>query len=283
MHIITGGTGQVGSALAETLLKKGQPVTIISRSSKSAPEWKAKGVHFAVADIYDTTALHEIFQTGKSVFVLNPPADPMTNTSVQERKTAASLIEALKKTNVEKVVVASTLGAQPGKNIGDLGVLYELEQGVAKLPYNYSVIRSAYYMSNWASSLPSVKENGELISFLPADLKIPMVAPQDIGELAAWLMTEKETPILNTIQAPQLYSPRDVAIAFAEVLGREVTVNVIPQERWIATFKSMGFSDETAMSYARMTEITVNHPEIPEDFIKGKISLHEYINSLIRK
>jgi uncharacterized protein YbjT (DUF2867 family) len=281
MHIITGGTGQIGSVLAEALLKKGEPVTIVSRSSKAAAEWKAKGARFAVADIYDTDALHGIFKTGKSIFLLNPPADPMTDTTVQERKTVASLLAALKHTKVEKVVAASTLGAQPGDNIGDLGVLYELEQGVANLSFPYGIIRSGYYMSNWAQSLPSVKKSGELISFLPADLKIPMVSPQDIGELAARLMTEKNVPELTAIQGPELYSPQDVATAFSRVFEKQVTVKVIPQEDWVAAFKSAGFSDKAAVSYANMTKITVQHLEIPKDFVKGKTSLQEYINNLV--
>jgi uncharacterized protein YbjT (DUF2867 family) len=283
MHIITGGTGQVGTALVEALLKKGEPVTIISRSSKAAARWKAKGARWAVADIYDTETLHDIFKTGKTVFLLNPPADPMTNTNVQERKTVASLLAALKNTNIEKVVAASTLGAQPGDNIGDLGVLYELEQGIADLPFPYSIIRSGYYMSNWAQSLQSIKESGDLISFLPADLKIPMVAPRDIRKLAARLMTEKDAPKLNAIQGPELYSPQDVATAFSKALRRKVTIKVIPEKDWIAAFKSVGFSDEAATSYANMTKITVRDVEIPKNFVKGKISLQEYINDLVRQ
>ncbi len=38
-------------------------------------------------------------------------------------------------------------------------------------------------MSNWGESIKAVKEQEELVSFYPADLKFPMVAPQDIGEL----------------------------------------------------------------------------------------------------
>jgi uncharacterized protein YbjT (DUF2867 family) len=190
MNIITGGTGPVGSALAETLLKKGEKVTIISRSSTRAKEWAKKGALFAVADIYDTDAMHEIYKTAKSVFVLNPSADPTTNTPVQERKTVASLINALKYSGAEKVVVASTIGARPGDNIGDFGVLYELEQGISRLSYPYSILRATYYMSNWAELLPAIKEKGEMISFYPADLKFPMVAPKDIGEFAAQLMTK---------------------------------------------------------------------------------------------
>lgn len=285
MNIITGGTGRVGSALAEALLQHGEKVTIISRNSERAKEWIGKGAQVAVADIYDTTALHEIFKTGKSIFILNPPADPMTNTSVQERKTIASLLEALKFSGAEKLVVESTMGARPGENIGDLGVLYELEQGIEKLSYPYSIIRPAYYMSNWAQSLPVIKEKSELISFYPADLKMPMVAPEDIGELAARLMTEKNTPELNFIKGPELYSASDVAAAFSETLGKNIKVKVIPQDQWKATFKSMGFSEEGAESYTNMTEISLKTFEMPadtSDFIKGKITLQVYIDSLVK-
>jgi uncharacterized protein YbjT (DUF2867 family) len=284
MHIITGGTGRVGSALAEALLRKGEKVTIISRSSKSAKEWMSKGAQIAVADIYDTFTLHEIFKKGKSIFILNPPADPMTDTPLQERKTAGSLVEALKNSNAEKVVVESTLGAQPGYNIGDFGVLYELEQNVAKLSYPYSIIRPAYYMSNWVEQLPAIKENGELISFFPVDLKFPMVAPPDIGELAAHLMMTNNTSNINSIHGPELYSPRDVAEAFSKALGKKVNVKVIPRDQWKAAYMAMGFSEQGAESYTNMTEISLSAFEKPTDttgYIKGKIALQEYINRLI--
>ena len=286
MHIITGGTGHVGSALAEALLKKGEKVTIISRSSKSAKEWMSKGAQIAVADIYDTVALHEIFKKGKSIFILNPPADPMTDTPVQERKTVASLVEALKYSSAEKVVVESTLGAQPGFNIGDFGVLYELEQNVATLSYPYSIIRPAYYMSNWAEQLPAIKQNGELTSFFPVDLKFPMVAPLDIGELAAHLMMGKKTPNINSIHGPEFYSARDVAEAFSKALDKKVEVKVIPKDQWKATYRSMGFSEQGAESYTNMTAISLSEFEKTIDitgYIKGKITLQEYISSLFEK
>jgi len=284
MNIITGGTGQVGSALANTLLKKGEKVTIISRSSTSAKDWIDRGANFAIADVYDTAALHEIFQTGQSIFILNPPADPMTNIDVQERKTVHSLLQALENLELEKVVVQSTLGAQQGENIGDLGVLYELEKGIEKLPYPYSIIRPAYYMSNWAMSLPTVKGTNKLMSFYPADLKMPMVAPDDIGDLATVLMTDKNTPKLNPIEGPEMYSANDVLQAFSYSLGKKIELNVIPRDHWKETYKSMGFSEQAAESYSNMTGISLDYFNLQEqstDCIKGKITLQAYINSLL--
>jgi uncharacterized protein YbjT (DUF2867 family) len=152
-----------------------------------------------------------------------------------------------------------------------------------KLSYSYGIIRPTYYMSNWTESLPSVKEKGELMSFYPANLKMPMVAPKDIGELAARLMTEKNTPKLNSIHGPEMYSPNDVAAAFSKALGKKV--KVIPKDQWKATYKSIGFSEEGAESYARMTAISMNDFEMPTDttgFIKGKITLQEYIDSMFK-
>jgi uncharacterized protein YbjT (DUF2867 family) len=286
MHIITGGTGHVGSALAHTLLEKDEMVTIISRSSESAKEWMSKGAQIAVADIYDTEALHEIFKRGKSIFILNPPADPMTDTSVQERKTVASMIEALKYSGAKKLVVESTLGARKGDNIGDFGVLYELEKGIEKLSYPYSIIRPAYYMSNWDEQLPSIKKNGELISFFPTDLKFPQVAPKDIGSLAARLMVEANTPKINPIHGPKSYSAEEVAESFSKTLGKKIKVKVVPKAQWKETYKSIGFSEESAKSYSNMTEISLKEFENPGDttgYIKGKTTLEEYIETLVKK
>jgi uncharacterized protein YbjT (DUF2867 family) len=141
-------------------------------------------------------------------------------------------------------------------------------------------------MSNWAEQLPAIKQNGELMSFFPVDLKFPMVAPLDIGELAANLMIGKKTPDINSIHGPELYSARDVAETFSKALDKEVKVKVIPKDQWKATYKSMGFSEQGAESYTNMTEISLREFEKTTDttgYIKGKVTLQEYINMLIEK
>lgn len=285
MHIITGGTGNVGTVLSHALLDKKEKITIVSRSSMNVERWASQGAHVAVADIYNTEAIHEIFQTGSAIFLLNPPADPMTDVETLELKSVNSLLQALKNIHVEKIVVQSTMGAQKGKSIGDLGILHELEQGVARLGQPYSIIRPAYFMSNWANLLTQVIKQSELTSFYPADLKIPMVAPQDIGNLAAELMTKTNTPIINNIEGPETYSPNDVAIAFSEALNKKVKVTVVPQEEWMATFLKMGFSRKAAKSFTGMTEVSLkifrSQPD-NHDNIRGKVSLQNYINDFVK-
>lgn len=75
MHIILGGTGQVGSATAQALLDKGEAVTVVTRDAQRADELASKGAHVAVADLRDTDRLNKIFRSGRRAFLLNPSAD----------------------------------------------------------------------------------------------------------------------------------------------------------------------------------------------------------------
>ncbi|MBF2021417.1 MAG: hypothetical protein IGR93_15260 [Hydrococcus sp. C42_A2020_068] len=70
-----------------------------------------------------------------------------------------------------------------------------MEQQLAAQSIPSSIIRAAYYMSNWDFSLQNIKHNGGINTFFPTDFVLSMVAPRDIGQLAARLMTE---PIENT-------------------------------------------------------------------------------------
>ncbi|MGL5805090.1 MAG: NAD(P)H-binding protein, partial [Xenococcaceae cyanobacterium] len=190
MHIILGGNGHVGSAVAQTLLSQGESVTIVSRSSSSIPKWQKCGARVEVVDVHNTVELHRVLAKGKRLFLLNPPADPATDIDAEERKSLASILEAIEDSEIEKIVAQSTYGAQPGSQIGDLGVLYEMEQQLASLSIPFSIIRAAYYMSNWDFSLQTAKQDGAIETFFPSDFVLPMVAPRDIGQMAARLMTE---------------------------------------------------------------------------------------------
>lgn len=283
MHILLGGTGHVGSATARALLSRGEKVTIVTRDPAKAGPWQAEGAQVAVGDVLDVEGLRRILRSGRRAFLLNPPADPSTDTDVQERKTVDALVAALEGSGLEKVVAVSTYGAQPGERAGDLNVLYGLEQALAAQPVPASVIRAAYYFSNWDASLQTARDEGVIYSLFPPDFKLPMVAPQDLGQAAARLLT---APVgreeLHYVEGPERYSAADVAAAFAEALGRPVKVVVTPRDRWEEAFREIGFSEAAAGSYAGMTAITLDERyEVPAQPVRGDVSLQEYIRSLV--
>ena len=284
MYIIMGGTGHVGSAVAHDLLAQGQPVTIISRSAAKAPYWQQKGARVALVDVHDTAALHEVFRQGKRLFLLNPPADPSTDTDTRERESLASMLRALERSGLGKIVALSTYGAQPGSRIGDLGVLHEMERGLAGQPVPAVILRAAYLMSNWEMSLPTAQQEGKLYTFFPPDFALPMVSPADIGRIAARLLRE---PTLATgvhhVEGPARYSPAEVAAAFSTALGKPVEARQIPPEQWMPTLQALGFSGTGAASMAAMTDITLRRQfALPHAPIRGTTTLRAYVHALVQ-
>jgi len=162
-------------------LKKSEPVTIVTHDPSKAGGWRDKGAEVAVADVHDTDALRRLFRQGQRLFLLDPPADPSTATDVEERKSVVSITEALQGSGLEKVVAESTYCAQPDELSGDLNILYEMEQALAVQPIPFSVIRAAYYMSNWDASLETARNEGVVHTPFPADLNCPWSRPRTSG------------------------------------------------------------------------------------------------------
>ena len=288
MHIILGGTGPVGSALVKRLVSAGEPVTLVTHDPKKTGRvGKAKHdvpqrAKVALADVHDVPALRKVFQQGTRLFLLNPSADPTTtDTDAEERATVKSIVEALQGTQLEKIVAESTYGAQPVQRAGDLGILYDMEKALEAQSIPFSVIRAAYYMSNWDPALKTAQDEGVIDSMYPVDFKLPMVAPQDLGELAARLMTEPaEKTGLFYAEGPEPYTPGDVAAAFSEALNKPVSVRVTPREKWVEGFQAMGFSPAAAQSYAAMTELTRDHPYFDDAPVRGRTTLRAYVQAL---
>lgn len=282
-YVILGGTGHVGSAAAKALLAQGRSVTIITHSREKAPALQAQGAEVAVADVHDTGALRDALRGGRRGFLLNPPAAPSTDTDVEERRTVAAILEALDGSGLEKVVAESAYGAQPGERCGDLSVLYGLEQGLAAQPVPAAIIRAAYYMSNWDSSLQSARDEGVVRTMYPADFELPMVAPADLGQAAARLLAEPADKFgVHYVEGPERYSSADVATAFAEALGKPVRVETVPRDKWIEAYQALGFSEPAARSYANMTGATLDDDSPPPEHpVRGEVTLQAYVRGVV--
>lgn len=258
MDIILGATGHVGSVVAKQLLSIGEEVTVVTHDPGKKSDWIKTGATVAVLDVHETKALHQLFDHGQRLFFLNPPADPATDAVKEEKLTVYSILNALKNSTIKKVVAESSYGSQLGDGIGDLGVLNEMEEGLKDLGIPTSVIRAAFYMSNWDSFFEAAKETGEITTFYPADLKLPMIAPEDLGKFAAKLLSEPvESTGIYYVEGPERYSVSDVAAAFSKILNRPVKVVVLGDGEWLPWLMQKGYSQSSAESMVRMTEIVL--------------------------
>jgi uncharacterized protein YbjT (DUF2867 family) len=285
VYVVMGATGHVGSAVMNTLLQKNEPVVALTHDPQKQAALERRGAQVAIADVCDVEALRSVFASADRVFVLNPPGNPAADSAAEEERTIDCIVRALQGSGVEKVVVESTFGAQPGKQLGDLGTLYTLEQKLGATQVASSVVRAAYYMSNWEMSLESAMTDGVIATLYPIDMPLPMAAPEDLGRVGAELLSAPAAEERCVyVEGPQRYSSNDVAAAFAAALGRPVVAREIPRAEWATFLAKIGFSPESAESFARMTALT--RAGVFPDFdatMHGRISLQQYVTSLVKR
>lgn len=284
MHIILGATGHIGSVLVKLLAERGEQVTGVTHNRDNVKQIEAVGAKAAVVDVKDTNGLRALFKKGKRLYLLNPSGNFAADALAEEKQSISSILSALKDSPIEKIVAESTYGAQPGDQLGDLDVLYGMEQALAMIPRYVSILRGSYYMSNFDMDLDTARSEGKIYTLFPVDFKITMVAPADIAHFAADLLLEaKENTALHYITGPQDYTPREVANAFSKALGRPVEAVEVERPKWQEFLMKSGFSETSATSMANMTAATLEQGfEVGKTQKRGSTTIEEYIGHLVK-
>lgn len=284
MYAITGITGNVGGALANTLLAAGRPVRAIMRDEAKASPWAAKGCEIAIAEMTDAAALTSAFRGAEAAFILPPPEfDPQPGYP-EAGQVIGAVAAALTAARPKRVLCLSTIGADaPHDNLLSQRTLMETALRGLDLPVTF--LRPAWFMENAAWDVVSAREEGVLHSFLqPADKGFPMVATEDVGRLAAELIQQDWTgERIVELEGPTLVSPNDLARAFAETLGTPVRVEVVPRQIWEAMFRAQGM--QHPMPRIRMldgfNEGWISFGTDASKRVRGMVALAEVIRKLV--
>lgn len=112
--LITGGTGLIGSVLAQMLAKDGADVNILSRSPEKAERFRQAGMHFFVGDITQPETLPPALEGCDGIFHLAAYAkgwaeDPAIYTLYNVEGTR-NVLEAALAHGIKRVLLTSTAG-----------------------------------------------------------------------------------------------------------------------------------------------------------------------------
>jgi NAD(P)H dehydrogenase (quinone) len=238
MYAVTGITGKVGGAVAGALLDAGQSVRAVVRDEEKGKPWAAKGCAVAVASVGHGDALTKAFSGTDGVFLMTPPDYDPEPGFPETRANAAAIKAAIAAARPAKVVFLSTVGAQVLEpNLLNNSTMTEKMLRTVSVPV--ALLRAGWFMENAAWDVEAAR-SGTIPSFLqPLDHAIPMVATADIGRTAAELLRDTWTGVrLVELEGPRRYSARDIGVAFAAALGREVGMDPVPRDTWEAFFRS---------------------------------------------
>ncbi|HXI70084.1 MAG TPA: NmrA family NAD(P)-binding protein [Verrucomicrobiae bacterium] len=288
MFTIIGITGRVGGLTAGALLAAGKKVRGIVRDKARAAHWAKQGVELLQGNPDDIAVLTGAFRGSEGVFVMVPPYFAPAPGYPETKSIVASIRSALVAAKPKKVVCLSSVGAQHPHGLGLITQSHILEQELRTLPFATAFIRPAWFLENYQWDVQPAQERGEIDMFLNPDRSIPMVATQDIGELAAkTLQQEWNGSRILELEGPEKYSPAAAAAAFSRLLGRPVTGRPIPRSEWHRLFMQSGSAeDRTAPRIEMLDGFNSGWIDFEGDGaerFKGKVTLEEVIKSLIAK
>jgi len=250
MYVITGATGNTGKAAAERLLAQGKKVRAIGRTADRLQPLVAKGAEPFLADITDASALAQAFTGAEGVYAMIPPDLASQDLHAQQNRIGSALAQALQQAGVKHVVSLSSIGADKADKTGPVVGLHEFEQKLNQIAaLNVVHLRAGYFMTNTLAQAGTIHAFGKAASSVNADVKLPLIAPSDIGVAAADLLLKKN---FSGKQARELLGQRDLdyneitAIIGKAIHKPDLQYVRLPDDQIRPVLLQLGMSDNVA-------------------------------------
>ncbi|WP_410643862.1 NAD(P)H-binding protein [Amycolatopsis sp. lyj-346] len=235
MIVITGGTGKLGSRIAERLLERvpAAEIGVSVREPGRAAQLSARGVRVRRGDFADPGSLAEAFEGAAQVLVVS--TDESGDEAVAHH---VSAIEAAREAGAKRVLYTSHQGAAADSVFAPMADHAATERRLEGAPF--TALRNGFYASTVPLLLGAALETGELAA--PADGPVSWTAHADLAEAAAIILADEgrfdgPTPPLT---APVALDLQDVAALLTGLTGRPVRRVVVSDEAWVATLTGHG-------------------------------------------
>jgi uncharacterized protein YbjT (DUF2867 family) len=209
---VMGAAGNVGSKVADLLLKAGEEVRVLEHA-RGLTELRSRGADIVIGDAMNVEDLRALF-TGVSAALVLLPENLADSLFVENRVAMSRAIrDALASESVNHVVALSAVGAAHADAPGPPGGLYNFEQDLGELKAtNLLFLRPAAYMDYLLAALPMIQAQNVNGSAIRAEVSFPMVATVDVAREAADRLKNRD---FTGHEVKPLLGPEDVTMAAA--------------------------------------------------------------------
>lgn len=254
--LVTGATGNLGSAVIDFLLAKTDSTKLAALTrttdSASAKSLKAKGVEVRVGDYDNYPTLVEAFKGIDKLYFVSG-SDVMKRTQQHEK-----VLKASKEAGVKHVVYTSFVRnneteTSPIALVASAHIKTELwlkESGM-----DYTILKHNIYMDMLPMFLgDKLLENG--LAYFPAgEGKIAFTLRQDMAEVASVILTtEGHTNKTYEITSDKASTMAEIATAISEVSGKKIAYVSPTNEEYIQTLSGAGVPIEYVGMFAGFAE-----------------------------
>lgn len=268
--VITGATGNIGSALVRHLVAAGADVTLLVRNPDKVDPAVRGRVKIEQGVLEDQEFVQRSTAGAEALFWLTPPnfhLDDVVGYYTQSAKVAVNAVQA---NRIPYVVHISSAGAQK-PDAGLVTAVGHTERALDATEANVVHLRAGFFMENYLQQLDAIRNMNSVFFPAPPEAVFPLIATRDIAAAAAPYLLERNWA---GKQIRGLHGPADVALGEAAKILSEATghpiqhVQVTP-EQTRQTLLGMGASPAFADGYLEMSASlmqpgSVAEPRTPE-------------------
>ena len=241
--LVTGATGNVGSALLSYLDTTESDVLALIRDRSKVQPLRDRGVEAVVGDLAKPESLGPAFEGVGTLFHLTP-------VTPEQVSLGSNLTKAAKESgNDPRVVRLSVIKASHEEPLRVSRQHAEIEDEIKSSGLPYTLLRPNLYMQNTLMAAQTVASEGKIYQSFK-DGKVGMIDVRDIGEVAAKVLTEEgHEGKAYTLTGPASISYHEVAAVLSETLGKEVDYVDVPLEAAKEFMLNMGFPEWMAAAF----------------------------------
>ena len=274
--LVTGGTGNVGGAVVNELLKRDADVRVLARKQPEAGKLPA-GVEVAIGDLLDPVSVEQAMQGVDKLFLLNAV--------VTDELTQALIAYGIaKKVGLKHVTYLSVFKVDQFRDVPHFASKLAVESALREFGVPYTILRPAYYIQNDVNLKDALLGAG----VYPMPIGIAGIAAadvQDIAEAAAISLTEEgHDGQTYDIVSPTMISGPGNAALWSKLQGKEITYAGHNFDQWEQAMRTrmpswsafdlrmmlQGYFDRgftsTETEVARLTKLLGRAPHSYEDF-----------------
>ncbi len=209
--LVTGASGNVGSALVEYLLAAGESVVAAVTARSLKPD---RGrLCYRAFDFTDPQSWEACLAGVDRVFLMRPPQLSKIDRDM------APFLRRLKDHGLRGLVFLSVQGAESNRWVPH----HRIEELCAELGLPFTFLRPSFFMQNLSTThLPEIRDERRL--FVPAGKgRTNFIDVRDIAEAAAMILrAEGHMRAAYTLSGPRSYSYGELATELSAALGRPI-------------------------------------------------------------
>jgi NAD(P)H dehydrogenase (quinone) len=237
MILVTGATGQLGTAVVQNLLEKTSAnlIAALVRDETKASALKEKGVDIRVGSYDDTASLDKAMQGIERVLLI---AGTDEDKRLQQHQ---NVVDAAKKVGVQCIAYTS-------RTLKDRNTLanklmeghFQTEDYILECGLNYAIFRNVLYMDTIGQFVGSrVFDTG--INLPTGQGRVPFALRSEMGEAIANALLESDrSNIIYKLTGSESYSFDDVAATLTDLSGKEVDYTPTEKSAFEAQMKERG-------------------------------------------